>query len=127
MIKYAILYKVDQCLYDLNSFLNLVKIRDVKIIMNLHEIQLSFIKDKIISLVPDADIYLFDLVNIKGEKTGDGEITIISEKELAIQELMELRTIFCKLFGFFSLDISSYNRGYKSDFLDYIKAEGIKL
>lgn len=95
--------------------------------MRFSEEQINILKNKIISILPDAIIYLFGSRTDDNQKGGDIDIMILSHKKINWKEKSIIRWHFFEKFGEQKLDIVSFTFEEKDAFKQIILENGIKL
>ncbi|MBU0878486.1 MAG: nucleotidyltransferase domain-containing protein [Candidatus Omnitrophica bacterium] len=84
-------------------------------------------KNKILSILPDAMVYLFGSRVDDNGKGGDIDIMILSDRKMSWKEKAMIRWHFFEKFGEQKLDIISFVFGEESPFKQIVLREGRKL
>jgi predicted nucleotidyltransferase len=95
--------------------------------MRLKPDQAAFLKHRIQTILPDAEVYLFGSRANDQLKGGDIDILVVDEKKLTFQQLRDIKISFYKKFGEQKLDIVTFEKDKPSTFRDLISLEAIKL
>ncbi len=94
--------------------------------MRLEEDQVRCLKNKLITLSPDAKLYLFGSRVDNNKKGGDIDLLVVSD-ELTKKDLRALRIEFFKEFGEQKLDIVLDNGEFKNPFTKHIYNKAVLL
>jgi len=89
--------------------------------------QLGFIKSSIITIRPNAHVYLFGSRVYDDKKGGDIDILILSNINLSVKEKGQIRRNFYSEFGEQKLDLISFTFEEKSSFKDLILLDAIEI
>lgn len=95
--------------------------------MRFKKEQAEFLSQSIISLLPDADIFLFGSRAHDHLRGGDIDILVIGQNKLSNQQVRELKIAFYKRFGEQKIDIVSYTRSDENTFKSIALNGAVKL
>ncbi|KJR43548.1 DNA polymerase subunit beta [Candidatus Magnetoovum chiemensis] len=93
----------------------------------MSEKEISLLKEAILSVAPDASVYLFGSRADDSKKGGDIDIMVISENKLTWKEKATIRWSYFDKFGQQKLDIISATFNEENAFKNIVLSEGIKL
>lgn len=95
--------------------------------MRLETDQASFLKRRIRTILPDAEVYLFGSRANDQLRGGDIDILVEGETKLTLQEIREIKIAFYRKFGEQKLDVVAFKRGTASTFRDLVLLDAIRL
>jgi uncharacterized protein len=89
--------------------------------------QAEFLKHRIQTILPDADVFLFGSRANDQLKGGDIDILVVDVKKLTFQQIRDIKIAFYKKFGEQRIDIVTYKRDTPSTFRDLVLLEAVRL
>jgi predicted nucleotidyltransferase len=95
--------------------------------MRLKTSQAEFLKHRIQTILPDAEIFLFGSRANDQLKGGDIDILVVDAKKLTFQQIRDIKISFYKEFGEQRIDIVTCKRDTPSTFRDLVLLEAIQL
>lgn len=95
--------------------------------MRISKEQTELLKKSILTLLPNAVIYLFGSRVDDNKKGGDVDIMVLSDRELGWKEKSLIKYGYFKKFGEQKIDIVSFSFDEKDPFKQITMEEGIKL
>ncbi len=95
--------------------------------MRISEQEQNFLKQSILSIIPDAKVYLFGSRAKDDEKGGDIDILVIADRCLTLEEKIGIKIDFYKKFGEQKIDIVSFTGESQDNFKKLALDEAIEL
>jgi predicted nucleotidyltransferase len=95
--------------------------------MRLEVEKIDILKDLILKISPNSEIFLFGSRVYDEKKGGDIDILVLSEKKISFIDKAKIEKEFFKKFGEQKLDIITFFYNEKSNFKNLILKEAIKL
>jgi predicted nucleotidyltransferase len=95
--------------------------------MRISDEQTNFLKNEILTIVPEAVVYLFGSRVDDRKKGGDIDIMILSNKKLNWKEKSGIKWEFFDKYGEQKLDIISSTFNESDPFKELVIQEGIRL
>lgn len=95
--------------------------------MRISHEQVDVLKKGIISVLPDAMVYLFGSRVDDNKKGGDIDVMILSNKKISWKERSMIRWHYFGRFGEQKLDIISFTFEEETPFKQIVLQEGIRL
>lgn len=95
--------------------------------MRISTEQVELLKKNILTLLPNAVIYLFGSRVDNNKKGGDVDIMVLSDRELLWKEKSLIKCKYFEKFGEQKIDIVSFSFEEKNPFKQITMEEGIKL
>ena len=95
--------------------------------MRISKEQIELLKKNILTLLPNAVIYLFGSRVDNNKKGGDVDIMVLSDRELGWKEKSLIKYRYFEKFGEQKIDIVSFLFNEKDPFKQITIEEGIKL
>jgi uncharacterized protein len=95
--------------------------------MRLKNNQAEFLKHRIQTILPDADVFLFGSRANDQLKGGDIDILVVDAKKLTFQQIRDIKIAFYKKFGEQRIDIVTCKRDTPSTFRDLVLLEAVRL
>ncbi|TAN45212.1 MAG: nucleotidyltransferase domain-containing protein [Nitrospirae bacterium] len=95
--------------------------------MRISEEKISFIKQEITTLLPDASIYLFGSRVDDSKRGGDIDIMILSNRKLGWKEKSLLRWKYFSKYGEQKIDLITFLFGEDCPFKQIVLEKGVKL
>ncbi|MBU0568546.1 nucleotidyltransferase domain-containing protein [bacterium] len=89
--------------------------------------QIDLLKNKILSILPDAVVYLFGSRIDNNGKGGDIDIMILSDRKMSWKEKAMIRWHYFERFGEQKLDIISSTFKEDDPFKQIVLHEGVRL
>jgi len=89
--------------------------------------QIDLLKNKILSILPDAVVYLFGSRMDNNGKGGDIDIMILSDRKMSWKEKAMIRWHYFERFGEQKLDIISSTFKEDDPFKQIVLHEGVRL
>jgi uncharacterized protein len=89
--------------------------------------QAEFLKHRIQTILPDADVFLFGSRANDQLKGGDIDILVVDVKKLTFQQIRDIKIAFYKKFGEQRIDIVTCKRDTPSTFRDLVLLEAVRL
>lgn len=89
--------------------------------------QIDLLKNKILSILPDAMVYLFGSRIDDNKKGGDIDIMILSDRKMSWKEKAMIRWHYFERFGEQKLDIISSTFKENDSFKQIVLHEGVGL
>jgi predicted nucleotidyltransferase len=86
-----------------------------------------FLKERISTMAPSADIFLFGSRAAETLKGGDIDVLVLDDKKLSLQQIRTIKIAFYKKFGEQKIDIVSFKKDDPSTFKALALLEAIKL
>lgn len=95
--------------------------------MRIEKDKIDKLKESILLILPNSEIYLFGSRVDDDKRGGDIDILIIGERELNFIEKGKIEKSFFMEFGEQKLDLVSIKKDVKNSFRDVVLMEAIKL
>lgn len=95
--------------------------------MRISQEQVQFLKKEIMTILPDAVVYLFGSRTDDNKKGGDIDIMILADKRLHWKEKAKIRWHYFEKYGEQKLDIISSTFKEEDPFKQIVLHEGIRL
>ena len=95
--------------------------------MRIEKDKIDKLKESILLILPNSEIYLFGSRVYDDKRGGDIDILIIGERELNFIEKGKIEKSFFMEFGEQKLDLVSIKKDVKNSFRDVVLMEAIKL
>ena len=95
--------------------------------MRIKTEEIEFVKEMIVSILPEASVFMFGSRSSNDLKGGDIDLLVLAERPLNNQEKRNIRIAFYKEFGEQRIDITSFRREDTSVFKDLALLEAIKI
>lgn len=95
--------------------------------MRISKEQIELLKKNILTLLPNAAIYLFGSRADNTKKGGDVDIMVLSDRELIWKEKSMIKYKYFEKFGEQKIDIVSFSFKDKNPFKQLVIKEGVKL